>query len=86
MAMCTAAVAQAVELRIEYAALERMLAQTLFTQEGRKYVHGGKNNKSSFAYLEKPEVPRDTGKLNIRARFTGRSALNRFGQCVGRRV
>jgi hypothetical protein len=61
LAMCTAAVAQAVELRIEYAALERMLAQTLFSQEGRKYVHGGKNNKCSFIYLENPQVPRDTG-------------------------
>jgi hypothetical protein len=72
-----------VELHIQFNALERMLAETVFTQDGRRYVHGDKNNKCNFAYLEKPQVHSDGGRLTIRARFTGRSALNALGVCVG---
>ncbi len=78
-----AAHARAVELRLEYGALERLLAEQVFTQEGRRYVKGSQTNKCNFAYLEKPQVRADGGRLRIRARFTGRSALNMFGQCVG---
>lgn len=75
--------ASAVELHIQFGALERMLAQQVFTQDGRRYLHNDKTNKCSFAYLEKPQVRSGEGKLNIHARFTGRSALNMLGQCVG---
>ncbi len=61
----------------------RMLGQTVFTQDGRRYVHNDKTNKCNFAYLEKPQVRSEGGKLRIHARFTGRSSLNMFGQCVG---
>ena len=75
--------AQAVELHIQYAALERMLAQTVFTQDGRRYIHNDRSNKCNFAYLERPRVRADSGRLRIQAHFTGRSALNVAGQCVG---
>ena len=75
--------ARAVELHLQFGALERMLAEQIFTQDGRRYVHGDKNNKCNFAYLEKPQIQGDAGHLRIRARFTGRSALNMLGQCVG---
>ena len=75
--------ARAVELHLQFAALERMLAEQVFTQEGRRYVKGDKTAKCNFAYLERPQVRGDSGKLRIHARFTGRSALNMFGQCVG---
>jgi hypothetical protein len=75
--------AGAVELHIQFAALERMLSEQLFTQDGRRYVHGSAANKCNFAYLEKPHFQGAGGKLRIRAKFTGRSALNMFGQCVG---
>lgn len=75
--------AQAVELHIQFGALERMLSQTVFAQDGRRYVHNDKANKCNFAYLEKPRVRSDSGRLRIQARFTGRSALNMLGQCVG---
>lgn len=71
------------ELHVQFGALERMLAQQVFTQEGRKYVRGDKTTKCNFAYLERPQVQGDQGRLRIRARFTGRSALNMLGQCVG---
>ena len=83
MVLACALPARAVELRLQFGALERMLAEQAFTQEGRRYVHGDRTAKCNFAYLEKPRVQGDAGKLRIRARFTGRSALNMFGQCVG---
>ena len=73
----------AVELHIQFAALERMLAQQMFTQDGRRYVHGSQATHCNFAYLEKPQIRGEGGRLRIRARFTGRTALDVFGQCVG---
>jgi hypothetical protein len=75
--------AHAVELHVQFGALERMLSQTVFTQDGRRYVHNDKTNKCNFAYLEKAQVRGDAGKLRIHAQFTGRSALSIAGQCVG---
>lgn len=81
--LLAAASARAVELDIHFGALERMLAKEMFTEEGRKYVRGSRTARCSFAYLEQPRVEGDGGRLRVRARFTGRSALNMFGQCVG---
>jgi hypothetical protein len=75
--------AHAVELHLQFGALERMLSEQLFTEEGRRYVHGNQSAKCNFAYLEKPRIEGDGGRLRIHARFTGRSAMNVFGQCVG---
>ena len=75
--------ARAVELHLQFGALERMIAETVFTQDGRRYVHNDKSNKCNFAYLEKPQIQGVDGRLRIRAKFTGRSALNVIGQCVG---
>jgi hypothetical protein len=83
LALALAQSAQAMELHIQFGALERMLTEQVFTQEGRRYVHGNKSAKCNFAYLEKPQVKGDGGLLRIKARFTGRSALNVAGQCVG---
>jgi hypothetical protein len=75
--------AHAVELHLQFGALERMIAEAVFTQDGRRYVHNDKSNKCNFAYLEKPQIQGANGRLRIRAKFTGRSALNVIGQCVG---
>lgn len=71
------------ELHIQFGALERMLAQQVFTQEGRRYVRNDAAHKCDFAYLEKPRMGSAGTRLKIQARFTGRSALNVFGKCVG---
>ena len=78
-----AAQANAVELHIQFGALERMLAKQVFTEDGRKYVHGNAKTRCNFAYLEHPQIEGADGMLRIRAHFTGRSALNMLGQCVG---
>jgi hypothetical protein len=75
--------ARAVELHLQFGALERMIAEAVFTQDGRRYVYHDKSNKCSFAYLEKPQIQGVDGHIRIRAKFTGRSALNVVGQCVG---
>jgi hypothetical protein len=78
-----ASTAYAVDLKIQFGALERMLSEQVFTQDGRKFVHGTPAARCNFAYLEKPRLEEADGRLLLRARFTGRSALNMFGQCVG---
>lgn len=75
--------ARAVEVQLHYTALERLLGDTAFTNEGRRYVLGDAKNKCNFAYLEKPKIWGENGHLVILARFAGRSSLNMFGQCVG---
>ena len=81
--LLTAPPARAVELHLQFGALERMIAEAVFTQDGRRYVYHDKSNKCSFAYLEKPQIQGVDGHIRIRAKFTGRSALNVVGQCVG---
>jgi hypothetical protein len=75
--------ARAAELEIHYTAIQKILAQEVFTQEGRRYVRGSPAAKCSFAYLEHPELRGDNGILTLKAHFTGRSALDVFGRCIG---
>jgi hypothetical protein len=80
--LCLSA-ARAADLEIHYSAIQKILAQEVFTQDGRRYVHGSPAAKCSFAYLEHPELRGDNGRLSLKARFTGRSALDVFGRCIG---
>jgi hypothetical protein len=73
----------ATELELRYAAMERLIADQLFSQEGRLYVRGGKGTKCMYAYLESPHVGATDGRLRVTARFSGRTALDMFGRCVG---
>jgi hypothetical protein len=79
----TLSTARAADLEIHYTAIQKILAQEVFTEDGRRYVHGDPAAKCSFAYLEHPELRADNGKLALKARFTGRSALDVFGRCLG---
>ncbi len=72
------------ELRIHYSALQRILAEQMFTQDGRQYVRGTPKARCNYAYLEHPDVHGDAqGRLKVEARFSGRSAIDFFGRCVG---
>ncbi len=55
----------------------------MFTSEGRKYVRGSEKSRCSFAYLTNAKVGGAGGRLAIRTRFTGRTALDLLGKCVG---
>jgi len=75
--------AGATELAIHFTAIQRIMAQKVFTQDGRKYFRGAPDARCNYAYLENPAVRGDRGMLNVNARFSGRTALNIFGKCVG---
>jgi hypothetical protein len=75
--------ALAADLEIRFSALDRMIADQLFTQEGRRYVKGNQADKCQFAYLEAPKLSAVDAMLRVTARFSGRSALDLFGHCVG---
>lgn len=71
------------ELELRYAAIEHIIADQLFTQDGRHYVRGNKTTRCQFAYLEAPRVASDAGRLRVQARFSGRSAIDLFDRCIG---
>jgi len=81
--LLVAAPAYSAELELRYAAVERVIAGQYFSQEGRLYVRGNKATRCKFAFLESPRVGSMDGRLQITARFSGRSALDMFGRCVG---
>lgn len=90
LAVFLAGPALAADLELRYAALERLVAEQLFTQEGRRYVKGTAAAKCQYAYLEAPHFAaagkgddKTEGRLKITAKFSGRSSLDVFGHCVG---
>jgi hypothetical protein len=85
LAVLLALAAQAfpADLEIRYSALERMVAAQMFTQEGRRYVKGNQATKCQFAYLEAPKLSASGTRLQVAARFSGRSAMDLFSRCVG---
>jgi hypothetical protein len=72
-----------VELHLTFRLLEKVVSEQVFTTEGRKYVRGTKTDKCTYAYLESPKIGETGGRLIVRAKFTGRSAVDLFGRCVG---
>jgi excinuclease UvrABC ATPase subunit len=78
-----AAQAFSADIEIRYSALERMVAAQMFTVEGRKYVRGDKAAKCQYAYLETPKLSAAGERLQVAARFSGRSAMDLFSRCVG---
>ncbi|MBI3210148.1 MAG: hypothetical protein HYZ37_14780 [Candidatus Solibacter usitatus] len=75
--------AAGVELQIEYPAMRRVLEQQLLDASGRMYVQGSPASKCAYAFVSAPELGASDGRLEIRARFHGRSASNVFGFCLG---
>lgn len=83
LSVVLAAPAPAAEIRITYPAVRKMMADQVFTVEGKKYVRGDKSTRCDYAYLENPQVGEWNGQLIIKARFSGRKAWDVFGRCVG---
>ena len=71
------------ELELRYAAIERVIADQLFSQDGRLYVRGNKTTRCKFAYLESPHVGAADGRLRVSARFSGRTAVDMMGPVWG---
>lgn len=86
LAIVLAGPAPAADLELRYGALERLVAQQLFTQDGRRYVRGTPAAKCQYAYLAAPHfsaADQAAGRLKITAKFSGRSAMDVLGRCVG---
>ncbi len=75
--------AEGAELAIHFTAIRKILAQSVFTQDGKKYLRGTPAAKCNYAYLEDPQISGEDGMLRVNARFSGRSALDVFGKCIG---
>ncbi len=73
----------AAEIELRFDTLERIISEQVFTQDGRKYVRGTPKTKCQFAYLEKPHIGADNGLLRVSARFSGRTAFDVLGGCIG---
>jgi len=71
------------ELVIRFTTIQEVLRRQVFTQDGRKYVRGTPAARCSFAYLQNPAVGGAGGVVTVDAHFSGRSALNLLGACVG---
>jgi hypothetical protein len=82
-ALVAAAPSFAAEIELRFDTLERIISEQLFTQDGRKYVRGTPATRCQFAYLEKPRIGADNGLLRVSARFSGRTAFDVFGGCIG---
>ena len=77
--LATAAAAPAAEIVLERSAVDKLLAQTLFTNRGRFDLQRG----ACHAYLEKPGVELKGGRIRIRSHLTGRMGVESGGSCVG---
>lgn len=83
LAVLWASVASGAEVRITFPVVQRLMAEQVFTQEGRRYVSGNASRHCDYAYLENPRVGEWNGLLIIKARFSGRKAFDVMGRCVG---
>jgi hypothetical protein len=73
----------AADIELKFDTLDRLIAQQVFTQDGRKYVRGTPATKCQFAYLEAPHIGAENGLLRVSARFSGRTAFDLLGGCIG---
>jgi hypothetical protein len=73
----------AADLELRYGAMEHLIGEQLFTQDGRRYVRGNASAKCQYAFLERPHIGAENNRLRIVAKFSGRSALDVLGTCVG---
>ena len=83
LSLMAAAPCIAAEIELRFDTLERIISEQVFTQDGRKYVRGTPSTKCQFAYLEKPHIGENGGLLKVSARFSGRTAFDVFGGCLG---
>lgn len=83
LALAAPLAARGAEVRLTFPAIGRLMADQVFTQEGRKYVSGAREKRCDNAYLERPAAGEWNGQLIVKARFSGRKGLDVLGRCVG---
>jgi hypothetical protein len=75
--------AAGVELQVQYSAIQKVLSRQMFGDSGRMYVKGSAETRCSFAYLENPVLGAASGRIEIKAHFSGKNATSFFGKCFG---
>jgi hypothetical protein len=73
----------AAELRIYFTAVQKILSQQIFTQDGRRYVKGTQKSKCGFVYIDNPRLAENNGWLSLKTRVTARTGWELFGACLG---
>lgn len=72
-----------VELQVQFSAIQKVLAQQMFFQDGRMYVRGTPQDKCNYAFLQAPVVGGTDGRVEIRALFHGKNGTSFLGRCWG---
>jgi hypothetical protein len=75
----TAGSVQGAEIVLEQSAVQKLLVDGLFKDNGRYYVHRG----VCSAYLETPTVTLSGGRVVIRSHLSGRFGIDAGGNCIG---
>jgi hypothetical protein len=71
--------APAAEIVLERSAVDRLVRQSLFTDQGRYYLQRG----ACYAYLDDPAVSLTGGRVILNANFTSFLGVMVGAQCVG---
>ena len=69
------------EMTIHNTAIQKMLMDELFIDKGRYHLIG--QTACQYAYVDSPAVTISQGRVRIKARVSGKLALEVGGQCVG---
>jgi len=76
-------VADAAEVTLSHAALERVVWQVMLTEGGRAYFEGGLDDTCRYAFVQEPKVSGANGRLHVRFLFSGRAGAQVGERCVG---
>lgn len=79
LACLAGATAHAADIVLEHSAVDKLLAQTLFSNAGRYELQRG----ACFAYLDSPSVELKDGRMRIRSRLVARLGVELGGGCTG---
>lgn len=71
--------AQGAEIVLERTAVDRLVRQSMFTEQGRYYLQKG----ACYAYLDEPVVSLTGGRVVLNARLTSFMGVMVGTQCVG---
>ena len=75
--------ADAVELKVSPAALERTLKQQLFTGADGRYYLRGEANAACYVYVDQPSVSFKDDRVVVHVHTHSRLGAGMFGKCVG---
>jgi hypothetical protein len=75
--------AQASEVTVSLAALERVVWSTLLDQSGRYYLEGSPADTCRYAFVQEPRVSAAGERLVVRLVFSGRAGVTVAGRCTG---